>query len=280
MAESSFRSKHAGKPGSLVAIRVDYPLSSNAFEPLTQGSWLQKRNEEVNKFIRGPRIGDKTDWNSSTATPGMGPLPIRQNMRQNSEFQAVKMNYNYRAAVLPTVNHDTTFVPKPNKMQVDRSLFLSPSEKKNLVKTCPGTSAALSRAEIGNGPVPGVELESGWNVSTALEEKRANIFKKVDYESHVESNKRKTILNPATYITPVDRVASISATNRSLKLTQRGGSVSAPVSGLAGLTGTVNPAAPAVFKMSNMAQWWSLNPVNLPSVGNDESAIEKMSDGQ
>jgi hypothetical protein len=277
MAESSFRSKHAGKPGSLIAIRVDYPLSSNAFEPLAPGSEHKRRHEEIDKFIRGPRIGDKTDWNASAIGP-MSQFPHRPLMRQNHEFMGVKMEYNYRAATLPTMNHDTTFVPRPNKMQVDRSLFLSPAEKQKLVKRCPGTAASLSRAPIGNGPVPGVELESKWNVSTQLDEDRANIFKTVKYASLVDKNKTKGILNGETYVTPVERVATLNSSMRSLKLSQRGGSLG--LSALRSADANDGAGSPAVYKMSNMSEWWNKCPIDLPAVMTDESAIEKMSDGQ
>lgn len=279
MADSSFRSKHAGKPGSLIAIRVDYPLSSNAFDPLAKGTALKKQHDEIDKFIRGPRIGDKSDWNGSTIDP-MVVFPDRPLMRQNMEYQAVKLEYNYRAAQLPTTNHDTTFVPRPNKMQVDRSLFLSSSEKKRLVKECPGTAASFSRAPIGNGNVPGVELESKWNVSTHLEEDRANIFKNVKFQSLVEKNKTKSILNPDTYITPIERIEAMNESMRSLKLSKRGGDASAAPTGLSVLRSATAgaTAGPTVFKMSNITEWWNRCPVDLPVLMSDESAIEKSSD--
>ena len=290
-ADSSFRSKHAGKPGSLVAIRVDYPLSSNAFDPLAKGSELKQRHEQIDKFIRGPRIGDKADWNASSIGP-MTLFPDRAIMRQNSEFQGVKLAYNYRAATLPTTNHDTTFVPKPNKMQVDRSLFLSPKEKSKLVDTCPGTAASLSRAEIGHGPVPGADRETSWNVSTQLDEERANIFKEVKYASLTGKNKSKSILNQDTYIAPHERVANLAASIRSEKLSQRSTAVGGGLGGTSrssdggnatrpgeGGGRSLGGGGPAVFKMSNMAEWWNRCPLDLPVAMTDESAIDKESEG-
>lgn len=265
----SFKSKHAGKPGSLLAIRVDYPLSTTAFdEPHAEP--VKTRHDEVRKFATGLRIGDQPYWNASTVDE-QHPFPSRPPIRSLSEFQGIKMNYNYRAAVLPTINKETVFVRKPNKMQIDESLFLSKKEKEKLVKQCPGTAATLSRQEIQN-LSHDVQMENGWNTSTALPSERASVFKPTPCPQRAELNKSKSILNQDTYRSPEVQYHEKSEERRTMKLTARetlgGTGQSAQLRGTgftrsAGGT-TVHVDAPAVFKMSNVSEWWDKNPIALP----------------
>ena len=143
MAEGAARHgrKHAGMPGSIVAIRVDYARRGTAFEPLDADVGPGQVKRQVNRWKLGHRLGDKPEWETTTVVPGERKgFPTRAPMRQLSEYQGVKLEYNFRAAELPSINKQTQFVPKPNKLQVDRSIFLTPKEKARLVATCPGTS--------------------------------------------------------------------------------------------------------------------------------------------
>ena len=248
MAEG-FKSKYAGKPGSLKAIRVDYPLGSAAFEPLPRNHFKSKRHTEVKKFASGLRIGEKADWNSATFDE-LHPFPQRPNLHSLCEFQGTRLEYNYRALELPQVNKSTVFVRKPNKMQIDQSLFLTSREKAMLVKRCPGTAASLSRAEMQN--TVGRAQELSWNVSVQLDDARGSIFKKREYKQYLEANRKKHILNDDAYVTPEQRLALQQAVAREEKLRLRE-TASAPQASSAA-------TIPLVFKMSNIQEWWQRNP--------------------
>eukprot|EP00658_Telonema_sp_P-2_P057317 TRINITY_DN45767_c0_g1_i1.p1 TRINITY_DN45767_c0_g1~~TRINITY_DN45767_c0_g1_i1.p1 ORF type:complete len:232 (+),score=41.25 TRINITY_DN45767_c0_g1_i1:128-823(+) len=75
--------------------------------------------------------------------------PQRAPQAANSAYQGTKLDYNFRAATLPPVNQ-FIYVPKPSKLKVDESVFLSASERARLVKTCVTTNVGLSRREFSN----------------------------------------------------------------------------------------------------------------------------------
>ena len=258
--------KHAGMPGSIVAIRVDYARRSTAFEPLDPetGAGLVKR--QVNRWKLGHRLGDKPSWDgSSVVAGGRKGYPTRALMRQLSEYQGVKLEYNYRAAELPSINKSTQFVPKPNKLQVDRSIFLTPKEKAALVSTCPGTSAKLSGFEMQNYSLPGVEYEKGWNISTALPADRVTLHKQREYDDFRDINKVKSKLDVTKYVPPHVRSAETAKQMRARKIEERHAHAEAtresqqkrhlaPPPGAIGANGG---PPPAVYKMSNIKEWWT-----------------------
>lgn len=171
-------SKYAGQPGALTAIRVDYSIKDKAFPSHSATSALGKVREEVRHLSSGPRLGDKPLWNHSSSTVattslggalgGTGPigsvhhappescltnsvpgLPQRALMSQNSAYQAVKLNYNYRADTLPPVK-DMLYIPKPNKLEVDKTVFLTSEAGKGttiITNKCLTTATNLSRCE-------------------------------------------------------------------------------------------------------------------------------------
>eukprot|EP00331_Platyophrya_macrostoma_P011847 CAMPEP_0176409260 /NCGR_PEP_ID=MMETSP0127-20121128/2402_1 /TAXON_ID=938130 /ORGANISM="Platyophrya macrostoma, Strain WH" /LENGTH=289 /DNA_ID=CAMNT_0017788625 /DNA_START=62 /DNA_END=927 /DNA_ORIENTATION=- len=262
----TFRSKHAGKPGSLMAIRVDYP---------PPGDPRSGRRSEIRKYKSGLRIGEKPEWNATTIDE-MHQFPSHSPQRVLSEFQGVKMEYNYRANALPSINHDTIFVRKPNKMQIDASLFLSKAEKSRVVATCPGTNAGLSRREIEN--VEGRDSEQSWNGSTQLTPDRNSVYRLPVHPSLLDTNKKKNLVNLDTYVAPMDQHVAKAASQREAKLSQRRPFAfssdrlsSARESDLQLSTGGtfVCRGAPQVFKMSNRRDWWDKNPVPTPTISTD-----------
>lgn len=267
----SFRSKHAGRPGSLMALRVDYPLTSSAFESLDAGDSRTIRRSEIKKFTSGLRIGEKADWNASIVDE-LHPFPSHSPQRTLSEFQGVKLEYNFRASALPMVNKQSIFVRKPNKMQMDASLFLTKSEKERLVPQCPGTTASLSRHELQNHT--GTDLERAWNCSIQLPDERASVFKLPSYELRHEKNKKKKILDPERHTTLRQRFEANVESIRESKLSSRSEFLArskAPLSsdGTTSMQwsegGTIVVAgAPKVFKMSNRSEWMDKVPIELP----------------
>lgn len=250
MPEGTFRSKYAGKPGSLVAIRLDYARRSTAFDDVThEKPELAKIKRDVKRWKQGQRLGDKLQWNPSAQPDGyVGSAPQRPLLHQLSEYQGVKLDYNFRASTLPTVNKETQFVPKPSKLQIDRSIFLSAKEKAKLVDRCPGTGANLSRQEIQNRGIPGVERETSWNTSVALDDERTNIYKLRGYEDMREINKTKAVIDQSKYVPPQRRHVETVKGARDQKLAKRTQAASS--------ASQRHEPSEKVFKLSNINDWW------------------------
>jgi len=143
-------SKFASTPGAVTALRVNYASTDRAFthSPATTDPRLVEIRKAVRQIASGPALGDKPTWNTSVHTPG-SDLPQRAPQAANSAYQGTKLDYNFRAATLPPVNQ-FIYVPKPSKLKVDESVFLSASERARLVKTCVTTNVGLSRREFSN----------------------------------------------------------------------------------------------------------------------------------
>lgn len=265
MAENSFRSKHAGLPGSMMAIRVNYGRQTNAFDAPGPETELGRTRSEVRRWAQGHRLGDKHEWNPSSRDDKLMRFPDRPLMHSLSEFQGTRIEYNYRAQTLPSVNKTAVYVPKPSKMEVDKTIFLSSAEKEKLVSRCAGTMTSLSRSEMQN-DMPSAAREGGWNISTSLPEERANIFKKPKYPSYLHINKVKDIVDDNSYISPIERQAIIAETMRETKIAQRrtggkGGAHASSSTSTLSMSSSVANGAPAVFKMSNIGEWWDKCPI-------------------
>lgn len=259
MAENSFRSKYAGKPGSLVAIRVDYGRGTAAFDSLPPETNVAQAKRDVTRWKMGHRLGDKPEWNQSAQPEGYtGSAPQRANLHQLSEYQAVKLEYNYRAATLPSIDSTARFVPKPSKLQVDRSLFLSKEEKELVVPRNPGTLTALSRREMGNEGVPNADREGGWNLSTELPQERTNIYKNRDYADFRALNKAKGALDHSKYVPPEKRHVANLKSQREAKLENRETEARArEASRRSGASHSASSSGTQpVYKMSNINDWW------------------------
>jgi hypothetical protein len=264
MSDSSFRSRYAGMPGSLVAIRVDYARRSAAFDSLPPDTDVSQSKRDVKRWKMGHRLGDKAEWNNSAQPEGYtGSAPQRPNLRQLSEYQGIRLEYNYRASKLPDINHTTRFVPQPSKLQVDRSIFLPDIEKQKLVDRNQGTATLLSRREMTNEGVPGAEREYGWNISSALAEERTNIYKLRGYEDFRDINKTKSVLDHGTYVPPQRRQVAAMKTSREVKITkredearQRAAREAARYHPHSASANSSTQGAQRSFKMSNIDDWW------------------------
>jgi hypothetical protein len=260
---SNFRSRFAGMPGSLMAIRVDYARRSAAFDGVSSESEVAQAKRDVKRWKMGHRLGDKAEWNGSNQPEGhIGGAPQRPNLRQLSEFQGVKLEYNYRAATLPDINKTTRYVSKPSKLQVDRSIFLPPHERALLTESNMGTRTMLSRKEMSNTGVEGEDREAGWNCSVELGHERSDIYKLRSYEQFLELNKTKSILDHSTYVAPHKRQQATLKASREEKLARRDDEARAKALRDAARHSHSAPAHNAlggngpVFKMSNINQWW------------------------
>eukprot|EP00758_Cryptobia_borreli_P014583 Tbor_TRINITY_DN5935_c3_g4::TRINITY_DN5935_c3_g4_i1::g.19229::m.19229 len=134
-------------PGSISALRVSYPLRDRAFPPTTSSRIAEVRRQ-VTAIGSGPRLGELPSWRGATVPEG-GGLPARPMMHRCAAYQGVRLEYNYRAAVLPPLR-ELVYVPKASKMEVDGGLFLTQSERSRRTDKCLGTAARISRVEFEN----------------------------------------------------------------------------------------------------------------------------------
>ena len=293
MADKEYkRSRFAGMPGSVAAIRVDYARRLTAFDPPAADSHVAQIKRETRRWKAGHRLGDKLDWNGAGPDERDRLFPVRPLMHQLSEFQAVKLHYNFRSATLPQINHQTVFMPKPSKLQVDRRIFLSPEEKAKLVDRCPATVSSMCLFEMKNDPsqLPSAVKEVGWNSSTEMEKDRASLWARgaaaasappagasrtggrggASTSAPVEAggehhqsfaggntflalNKTKGVLNYDRYVPPKQRVEDMNALIRERKLAQREHQQG-------GSSGNEPGSGTYVYKMSNIDEWLRVPP--------------------
>lgn len=224
LSGTNYRSKFAGMPGSTSALHVHYGFkhSAPAFDPLPSDHPSVIARREARGWAQGTRLGHKPEWNGNTCTPDTGGHPRRNLMHQLSEFQAPKIVYNYRAQELPSVHKQAVPVWKSSKFTVDQANFLSKKDRSIAGHHVLGNTTMLSHAEMPVTEEPRKqELESGWNVSTALAHERASLFVKREEADYRALNRTKPILDHDRYVNPIEDVKRKMESNREEKREQR-----------------------------------------------------------
>lgn len=155
-----FRSRHANKPGASGLGRVSYGHKEMIFLPDEVADHKKHARVEMQQRLL-PKLltGAREEWTSSTL---ISP-PKQALMRTLSEFQAVKLHYNFRAEVLPDHYTSTMYVDKGNKFRLDRTLLIP---KKVQEKILDKNRHPSSSAEM---PVhPALETKKRWDSSTEI----------------------------------------------------------------------------------------------------------------
>eukprot|EP01062_Namystynia_karyoxenos_P073526 TRINITY_DN70328_c0_g1_i1.p1 TRINITY_DN70328_c0_g1~~TRINITY_DN70328_c0_g1_i1.p1 ORF type:complete len:302 (+),score=76.12 TRINITY_DN70328_c0_g1_i1:84-908(+) len=235
------RSKFAGSPGSITAIRVDYGRSSVAFEPLEPTSKVAIQKEEACKWKAAQRLGEKPEWNSSIVCRWQ-KFPDRASMRTLQEFQSTRLEFNYRAQTLPTCYKNTLFMPKTDKFQFDGSMLLGESDKAKLVRQNPG--GGLSRSEFPD-EAPCIH-DNKWNNSTELDHERGSRWHKKDYFDYRPLNAARGAFSPQRYRNPMQQTSIGNRQLRALKEREQA---------QRRLQSEAETQAPRVYKMSNKHEW-------------------------
>lgn len=279
-AHSTYRSKFAGMPGSASALHLHYGFKSSApaFDPLPASHTAVVARREMQRWAQGQRLGQKHEWDVTTACADTGGHPKRALMHQLSEFQAPRLVPNFRAQQIATVHKHAVPVWKPSKFRVDQTAFLSKKERELVTRSGGASVTALSHAELPITEDPEVQKrEAGWNISSSLEPVRANLFAKKEYEDLRPLNKTKAILDQDRYVSPVDDIKRKMDSAREQKRQQRHqhdqfvARMKREARARRGLrpmslAADVGPDGQAVvFKMSNIDSWWDQEPVELKS---------------
>lgn len=198
-------------PGSISATRVQYALGAQAFHnPQMVSADGAKVKAEVVKMKRPQKLGVQAEWNPSTQAP-TAKFPDRPQMHSLSEYQSIKMEYNFRGEKLPDTLKNSVFVPRTNKFQFDQTKLLSTREKTLQVATNPSLN---SRAEFTVHP----DLTSRWNDSTQV----TAADRKVAAQDPKELTKAKNArLLGNSYIGPKQRETIRTERVRAIKLAKR-----------------------------------------------------------
>jgi hypothetical protein len=219
-SSSTYRSKFAGMPGSASALHLHYGFknSAPAFDPLPPTHPAAQARRDAQRWAQGQRLGQKPEWDGTSATADSGGHPRRALMHQLSEFQAPRIVFNFRAQHVPQVHKKSVPVWRPSKFRVDQTAFLSKADRGLATHSVEGTTTLLSHAEMPITDDPRLQRrEAAWNQSTALEPVRANLFAKKEYEDLRPLNKTKPILDHDRYVNPVEDVRRRQEEARDIK---------------------------------------------------------------
>ena len=207
------RSRHAGCPGSITALRVDYARNTSAFEPQEGETEVAARRTDLKQWKAGYRLSAKPQWNSSVDHPAV-KFPDRAKMRLLSAYQAINEEPDYRSPQLASVYKDSVFIPKHSKFEVDPHSFLSSEERSRLVtkNVIPGRTAvyhdtAAAAAEGGGG---------AWNISVELGKERSGLHHNKEYADCRLVNKLR--VSPHSYQPPQKQAQRLNDSIRADKL--------------------------------------------------------------
>ena len=246
------RSRHAGCPGSITALRVDYGRVTSAFEPQDLDHPATQRRESLKQWKCGPRPAEKQGWNSSVAHAN-AKFPDRAKMHLLSAHQSIKIEHNFRAQRLPTCYKDSIFVPKRNKFEMDATPFMTENEKGRIVGKNVGSD--LSRREYADAEE--YVGDGRWDASVLLENERASLHGNTAHPDYRLANKLR--VSKANYIPPQKAVAQSNLSLRQAKLQQTQAAQSREAE-----------LARAPVTLKNKAQWENLDPVQV-ALGNQSA---------
>eukprot|EP00759_Apiculatamorpha_spiralis_P006936 PhF_6_TR14136/c0_g1_i2/m.22612 len=238
-----FRSHHAGQPGSISAIRVNYNLSANAFDAHPPDSNISGVRQYITKWKNPRRLGEKPPWDARTRDEAVMVFPQRPLMHTLSEFQTAKIPVDFRALSVPDHYKSTNYVPKSSKFQFDRKLLMPESERGTLLQK--NLKPPLKQAQS--------EREKGWNITTELDPIRSSVFKTKQYESFREVNKVKELSLPqlsSKYKTPQQKSVEQMKKLADVKDQQRQKFLEQEAAKQLG-----SNTSQRVFKMSNIHEW-------------------------
>lgn len=214
---TGFRSKFHGRPGSLaVTNALTFKSNQSVFDPKVDISdAVADRKKEVILSLQ-PRslVGGRPAWNASSQTPDQLAVGRKARVRQLSEYQSLKLQYNYRAEVLPRDHKDSIVVPRCDKFHMDQTTLLSSKERARVVRKPPVLS---STAEI---PVhPKLAQARAWDNSTQACGTAGTVSPKREFpvcestEKSFRSRKPKRP-DPQRYVSPVQHQKLISERTR------------------------------------------------------------------
>lgn len=243
---------------------TSYSLEDRVFPPLPPRHPAVQRRREVRRFRSGVNNRDeRPQWNPATRDE-LHPFPDHFPSHSTACYNGVEVV----ATHFPETIKGTAFLRLPestkpalwhtNARRATESLGKHSYQNAQLADKTPPLSY-LAQKVVEDGDPAKKERRQQWCASTVLPDRSYLRGTPVSKEmSFVERNKAVTKnLTQKHYISPVMRVERLNASRRAIKKLQEQAE-----------TETLDdfyhrPDAPAVFKMSNIDQWWNLNPVEV-----------------
>ncbi|RNF18734.1 uncharacterized protein Tco025E_04476 [Trypanosoma conorhini] len=242
-------SKAVPLPGITFA-GTSYARSERVFEPLPRNDARRVRHREVVRFRSAPQAPARPRWNMSVLDEAH-PFPERPIMHSLQRFEGVEVSTRgFPQTVRGTKHLENKFRP-PLWTGRERN-----SSATNVDQRQRQRASFLSRVIASDFSEGKKKMRQGWDVSTMRWSFAGNVGEAEEgRRSYVEMNKRKgSFWNLESYRNPVTRVKEM---NESIREAKRNGRMRREEASLPPLDAR---GAPAVFKMSNIDEWWHLDP--------------------
>ncbi|KAF5224272.1 hypothetical protein C3747_29g103 [Trypanosoma cruzi] len=241
---------------------ASYACNERVFESLPKNDKRRIRRGEVIRFRGAPRPFERPRWNISVLDEAH-PFPQPPIMHSLHTFEGVEVLHREFPEIVHGAKHlETKCRPGPWTMRVKKG---SPRDVDSAGERW---NSYLSRVIASDWSERKKELRSGWDSSTKSWTFTGRIGDpKESQRSHVELNKTKKILNMDTYNSPLSRVKKINESIRAAKRNEKmRREQTSP-------THVCASGAPAVFKMSNIDEWWHLDPTLTAAETTAASAV-------
>ncbi|EKF29889.1 hypothetical protein MOQ_006310 [Trypanosoma cruzi marinkellei] len=228
---------------------TSYARNDIVFESLPKNDKRKIRRDEVIHFRGPPRPFERPRWNMSVLDEAH-PFPQPPIMHSLHCFEGVEVFHREFPEIVRGTKHlETKRRPGPWTRGVKTG---SP---RDVDSSGERWNSYLSRIIASDWSEHKKELRSGWDSSKKSWTFTRSIGDpKESQRNYVELNKKKKILNMDTYNSPLSRVKKI---NESIRAAKRNEKVQREQTSL---THVCAAGAPAVFKMSNIDEWWHLDP--------------------
>ncbi|RNF00377.1 hypothetical protein TraAM80_07635 [Trypanosoma rangeli] len=242
-------SKAVPLPGITFA-GTSYARNERVFETLPRNDARRLRHREVIQFRSATHPPEKPRWNMSVLDEAH-PFPERPIMHSLQRFEGVDVSSRVFPQTVRGTKHLETKFRSPLWMSREGNRSSSNGDRPQRQRV-----GFLSRVIESDFSESKKKAREGWVASTMRWSFAGQIGEAEEARrSYVEVNKKKKgVLNMDTYLSPVFRVREMNERIREAKRSERmrKEQASLPPVGANG--------APAVFKMSNIDEWWHLDP--------------------
>ncbi|KEG14148.1 hypothetical protein DQ04_00601150 [Trypanosoma grayi] len=247
---------------------TSYARDEAVFEPLPRGDARCLRHREVERFRGAPRALEQPRWNASVLDEAH-PFPQRPIMHALQRYEGVDVIDTAFPDSVRGTTHLRTRVRSPlwtmntsggsTRKQPADAINRTISPKRNFLARVIADECSDDKRSI----------RQGWCTSTLTWNCAGYIGSLEETQkSYVSLNKNKTgVLNKDMYISPIRRVARMNESIRDAKRSER------EQKEQAARTQTNTRGAPEVFKMSNIDEWWLLDPTLTATIAEETAAV-------
>lgn len=246
---------------------TSFALNDSVFEPLPSDDPRVIRRREVVQFRSEIRPNEKPRWNASVLDENH-KFPERPNMHSLKRYGGVDITNE----VFPSCIRGTSYLRSPARVPpwMKKSAEATTNSQRIFSLDPPSRPHYLVSVITEGFSKTKEDRRRRWNSSTFCGDSPRRIGDAKEAQiSYVELNKKKNgLLNEDAYTSPIDTVTAMNERIRELKRRLR--QKEEEESRLQVDFGNI----PAVFKMSNIDDWWHLDPVLLAGKAKDAVATD------